>query len=518
MFYGFDERTPLSEWGDEFAVGPGSTRPDGMGDRFRDEGVRPFNTHSGLDLGDGVGINVLFAWLGLKYARYHARLGFTVEARPARAPWAGEAVDDRRLTEVTAEGFFFDISGGYMGYSGGIAVARRDALTRAFDSAMDGATDAIDRMCARLRLTARIDGVAHDSGQDVYLLGTGPQADVAAGTRYRAVADPTLLLEVTRAVSSGAVARLVEGAPAQASPGLQLVEWRSTDTLPSPSAAPAAVARVAARAPASGDVTSSESVKLPDTNFPKAAFDPGQAPAIGEAEAFLLSLLEEIFLPYRIWRFEQTDLDFTAGLRAREGWRPSDGPVMAVLDSGVDLRHPAIEPALWRNPGPIRDGEGAVDVGGWDFISGDARPHDDHGHGTSIAGRVLQLRPDARIMPLKVLNPWGVTSSAALLAAFDYALSHGASVILCAWSTAVPSLALKEGIRRAEGAGVPVVTVGEAGIPRYPAAWVSEFSNLHVIRGQPAELTVPAVRGGTRRWNSPDLAAAAGAAHLLPPP
>ncbi|MCC7440522.1 MAG: S8 family serine peptidase [Bdellovibrionales bacterium] len=537
MMYGFDERQPLRDWLavaehlgaplDEFALSSTQSEPEGFGGRFRPEGFAPFDTHSGLDLGDGFEINVLFAWLGLKYARYDARLALTVEITPASAPWAPQKAD-RRIVEVSARGFFFDVAGGYLGYSGGIALARRDALTRAFAAALTEASRAVDRMASPLRLTARLDRIT--GGGTVYLLGSGIDSTVRAGTRYRAVDRPDLCLEVVTSHRSGAEARLLEGSPFAAQEGQLFLEWRASDTLPGATlAARAAVVRAPAALPAGDAPTSSESARVSETNFPEPALPEGAAPRVSPLEAFLRSLLEAALLPYRIWRYFQTDRGFDDAFFAQPvhtpGNEPGKGPLVAVIDSGVDLRHRAFRGRLWRNSAAIRDGRGELDVGGWDFISGDARPYDDHGHGSAVAGHFLAhsaaFNADAHptLLPLKVLNPWGVSSSTAMLAAFDAAIGHGTDVILCAWSTSIPSEALREGIRRAERAGIPVFTVDETAgtATRYPAAWAAEFSNLHVSHPIPLlpEARGPEPRGGWRRWRSADLLAAEAAAEWL---
>jgi len=140
-----------------------------------------------------------------------------------------------------------------------------------------------------------------------------------------------------------------------------------------------------------------------------------------------------------------------ADIDAPEAWdhATGEGAVVAVVDTGVQLEHPDIQPNLWENPGEIpgdgidNDGNGLPDdVHGWDFVTDDGLPqdptHDPHGHGTHVAGTVAAAKNevgvvgvawDARIMALRVLDPFGRTTAARVAEAFAYAGEQGADVV-----------------------------------------------------------------------------------------
>jgi serine protease len=120
-------------------------------------------------------------------------------------------------------------------------------------------------------------------------------------------------------------------------------------------------------------------------------------------------------------RAQQWGLD---QVHAPDAWKRATGKgvVVAVIDSGVDLRHPDLKGAL---------------VPGKDF-GGGTSVQDDCGHGTEVAGIIAArqgngigisgVAPTARIMPLK--DGTGCTGDfAAAMAAIRYAADHRARVI-----------------------------------------------------------------------------------------
>lgn len=91
------------------------------------------------------------------------------------------------------------------------------------------------------------------------------------------------------------------------------------------------------------------------------------------------------------------------------------GVTVAVLDTGVDLTHPALVSRL---------------APGFDFVDFDADPreegiagvHAGYGHGTHVAGLIALVAPDAKIMPVRVLDREGVGNIWALAEGLLYAV------------------------------------------------------------------------------------------------
>jgi subtilisin family serine protease len=107
-------------------------------------------------------------------------------------------------------------------------------------------------------------------------------------------------------------------------------------------------------------------------------------------------------------------------------WKKSGGQgvTIAIVDSGVDLSHPDLTSRL-----------GA----GHDFVGNDSTPKDENGHGTHVAGIAAAATengvgvsggaPDAKIMPVRVLDSKGSGSQANIGKGIQWAADHGAKVI-----------------------------------------------------------------------------------------
>lgn len=151
-----------------------------------------------------------------------------------------------------------------------------------------------------------------------------------------------------------------------------------------------------------------------------------------------------------------------------------EGITVAVIDTGVDLNHSGIKNHL----SPAAD---------WrDFVDNDKLPQDEpgttapsapaaaYGHGTAVAGIVLQIAPKATILPLRVLSPSGGGDLTDVIKAIDYAIEKGALVINLSLGSTQNNLALETELSYAKSKGVYVIaSAGNNGLldkSEYPAA------------------------------------------------
>ena len=73
------------------------------------------------------------------------------------------------------------------------------------------------------------------------------------------------------------------------------------------------------------------------------------------------------------------------------------GVRIAILDSGIDQAHPALEAAPFVTPESVRSLPGG-------FVSESCDPEDVFGHGTAVAGIIHALAPQAELISIRVLD------------------------------------------------------------------------------------------------------------------
>lgn len=125
--------------------------------------------------------------------------------------------------------------------------------------------------------------------------------------------------------------------------------------------------------------------------------------------------------------------------------------IVAVIDSGVNLKHPNLINHFYQNASEIPgnglddDQNGFVDdVSGWNFVSQNPVVVDEIGHGTSMAGIItgsssnqsqksLGLAPESLVLPLDILSS-STGSEFDAKKAIDYAILMKVNIINNSWS------------------------------------------------------------------------------------
>ncbi len=178
-------------------------------------------------------------------------------------------------------------------------------------------------------------------------------------------------------------------------------------------------------------------------------------------------------------------------------------PVIAVLDTGVDINHPDLAANIWFNPWEVpgdgldNDDNGYIDDQyGWDFVRNvpGGTPKLEDGwtelavqHGTIVAGvaaavgnngqGVAGISWRARIMPVRVLDSKGVGDTVTVARGIDYAIRNRADIINLSFVGSLSDPVLDDAIKRAYSAGILVVAaagneeslaVNLNRVPQYP--------------------------------------------------
>lgn len=155
--------------------------------------------------------------------------------------------------------------------------------------------------------------------------------------------------------------------------------------------------------------------------------------------------------------------------------------VVAVVDTGIDLNHPDLNDKI---------------VPGYDFLNNHSVPHDDHGHGTHVAGIALAETNNGgeasepagegdtagvghssniEVMPLRVCDQSGCPTTA-IVDAIYYAADNEANVINLSLGGRFGSSSEEQAINYAWNQGLVIVgSSGNDGVGRvsYPAAFAN---------------------------------------------
>ncbi|MGD6990982.1 S8 family serine peptidase [Sutcliffiella horikoshii] len=168
--------------------------------------------------------------------------------------------------------------------------------------------------------------------------------------------------------------------------------------------------------------------------------------------------------------------DYLQVMNVQEAWSVYEQqykPIVAILDSGVDLDHPDLKDNM---------------VKPYNVLSSSSMPVDEIGHGTHVAGIVgaktnngngiASIVKDTYLMPIKVGDRQGAFASD-IASGVDYAVENGADIINISIAGEKQNNTLKEAIDKAVKSGVMVVAAAgnnSSNKVEYPAGYPGVMS------------------------------------------
>jgi hypothetical protein len=170
-------------------------------------------------------------------------------------------------------------------------------------------------------------------------------------------------------------------------------------------------------------------------------------------------------------------------------------PVIAVLDTGVDVDHPELRDHI--APGGVdlvdNDGDPSEVTDGIDN-NGDGTVDEAYGHGTYVAGIIHLIAPSARLLPIRILDSDGDGSAWRIAKGLLAARAAGATIVNLSLGAGNLGRLVERIVKDVTETNVIVVAAaGNDGIDlyRYPAAY-SEVISVAAFDGRtarPADFT-----------------------------
>ena len=170
----------------------------------------------------------------------------------------------------------------------------------------------------------------------------------------------------------------------------------------------------------------------------------------------------------------------TLGLGQAHQLSTGRGIVVAVVDTGIDATHPELQGRILTSRGFnfINNTTDTRDIGGGQIV----------GHGTFVAGLITLTAPDARILPVVVLDNEidGIGDTLQIAGGMFYAIDQGAEVINMSLGSTYDMKAVEDALEEAMNLGI--VVTGAAGnfdrstFPVYPASFVERDPPLPDIK------------------------------------
>ena len=233
---------------------------------------------------------------------------------------------------------------------------------------------------------------------------------------------------------------------------------------------------------------------------------------------------------------------------AQHGFNISGTGVVALIDTGVDIYHPVLQPVLlpgydftrnqpgaseWldvpqlqsetqdsgKSVGPVVVQQSSVAILDQSSVAIlDGGPYSAFGHGTMTSGLVHLAAPNAKLLPLKAFTSNGTGYLSNIIAALYYAVQHNANVVNMSFDVSTPSAALNQAAAYANQKGVVLVAAAgneDTNAAVYPAAIsgnvmgiastsdydrrssFSNYGNTDVWIAAPGEYVISTFPGGT---------------------
>lgn len=169
-------------------------------------------------------------------------------------------------------------------------------------------------------------------------------------------------------------------------------------------------------------------------------------------------------------------MDFSSAVRTGDG----SGVRVALLDSGIERLHPEFKDATFADDlcfTIAENGNEPGDAGGVDFF----------GHGTAVAGVLLDIAPATTIGSFRVLGGEAYGRDEIIRRAAMEAIARGYQIIHCSFGASgspLTVMSFKSWIDAAYVAGVHVVAACNNGDPSI-RVWPAHFSSVIAVDSSP---------------------------------
>ncbi len=173
------------------------------------------------------------------------------------------------------------------------------------------------------------------------------------------------------------------------------------------------------------------------------------------------------------WSFEEVEGQAALAplnLTTLHGATQGEGALVAVLDTGADITHSHLKNRVQVLPSGLALGSLETPNGIDD--DGNGVIDDGYGHGTHVAGTVLSVAPEARVLPIRVMNEEGWGTVFDLATGLTLARIYGADVVNLSLILAQESPVIEYLLQNLASAGIVVVSAAgnTPGIVGYPAS------------------------------------------------